>query len=171
MPQPCCRLNSPDTEEHLSIISTFVIKKWSSSAVSCSFCYLGCPSWMLGSRVCRHWWDDRWSDIGYRNRLGSQCSDTGRGPCQRSLWPHCDTEGSAADSPPSVRTCGPAKHEKHGKAELEALWRRHQDWPVPSQTIRLKAGIAQSIVCWARCLAWYRGDFSLGVSMGSDSIP
>ena len=45
------------------------------------------------------------------------------------------------------------------------------------------AGIAQSVVCWARCPAWCsvvgsvllwasgRRDFPLGVNMGSDSIP
>ena len=47
----------------------------------------------------------------------------------------------------------------------------------------LRAGIAQWVVCWARCPAWCsimglmllwasgRGDFSLRVSMSSDSIP
>ena len=47
----------------------------------------------------------------------------------------------------------------------------------------VRAGIAQSVVCWARCPAWCsaagltllwvscRGDFSLEVNVGSDSAP
>ena len=56
-------------------------------------------------------------------------------------------------------------------------------WFVASMVLTQWAGIAQWVVCWARCPAWCsvagssllwasgRGDVPLGVNMGSDSIP
>ena len=56
-------------------------------------------------------------------------------------------------------------------------------WYTTELYIWMGAGITQSVVCWARCPAWCsgmgsilllassKGDFSLGINMGSDSIP
>ena len=58
----------------------------------------------------------------------------------------------------------------------------HNGYYFQKVTLKWGARIAQSVVCWASCTAWCsavdsiflwasgRGDFSLGVNMGSDSI-